>query len=240
MRGKSDYGGNRGSRGGYRGRGGFQNRMGNQGPNRYFKSNPKPFIPHVSFDLIQAEQSFPRVKPVQPQEEKTFHEALTKRVQDLTPSTNEHTHLVSLVTRVQTILDTLVQNPGDFESCQLDEIKQVGPFKNGTLLMSDKLTADVCVVLKTLPTREAVASLANKVFEEMKKVVVSPELETLNLEVNERGFKVVSGKSTGITCDLAVQVLVTTQQQNIRKLEASLHCKSEDYYLVNIVEVVCS
>ncbi len=61
----------------------------------------------------------------------------------------------------------------------MDEIKQVGAFKNGTVLMSNRLDADVCVVLKTLPTREAVSSLANKVFDELKKVATSPaELES--------------------------------------------------------------
>jgi len=31
----------------------------------------------VSFDLIQVEQSFPRVKPTQPEEDKAFHEVLS-------------------------------------------------------------------------------------------------------------------------------------------------------------------
>ncbi len=45
--------------------------------------------------------------------------------------------------------------------------------------MSDRLDAEICVVLKTLPTREAVNSLANKLFEELKNITTnSDELES--------------------------------------------------------------
>jgi hypothetical protein len=52
----------------------------------------------------------------------------------------------------------------------------VGSFKNGTMLMmlmSSRLVADICVVLKTLPTREAVSSLAKRVFDELKKTITN-------------------------------------------------------------------
>ena len=39
--------------------------------------------------------------------------------------------------------------------------------------MSNRLMADICVVLKTLPTREAVSSLAKKVFDELKKATTN-------------------------------------------------------------------
>jgi hypothetical protein len=35
---------------------------------------------------------------------------------------------------------------------QIDEIRQVGSHKKGTLLVATKLIGDICVVLKTLPT----------------------------------------------------------------------------------------
>lgn len=227
MRGKADNFGNRqsGGRQGYQGRNRNYGGRPNQGQNRNFKSHPKPFIPHVSFDFIHAEQSFPRVKSISQVEDKAFNDALIKRNQDLTPKDQEQTQLTNLITKIQTILDNLVVTPGDFDSCQMDEIKQVGSFKNGTSLMANKLVADICVVLKTLPTREAVSSLANKVFEELKKVVANPlELKSLLLNLNDSGFEVVSSATVGMcTVDVAVQVLVTTQYQNLRKLDASLH-----------------
>merc|ERR1712127_1102801 len=122
MRGKEDYSGMRkgvGGRGGYRGRGGNFGGRPNMGQhqNRHFKSNPKPFIPHVSFDFIQAEQSFPRVKTALPQEDKSFNDALVLRSQELTPGANEQTQLSNLLTKIQTIMDNLVLAPGDFDSC---------------------------------------------------------------------------------------------------------------------------
>lgn len=229
MRGKGDnYGrqqGNPNNRQGYQGRNrNFGIRSNNQGPNRHFKSNPKPFIPHVSFDFIQVEHSFPRVKPIAPQEDKSFSDALIKRNQDLTPTANEQTYLLNLITKVQNIMDNLILSPGDFDACQIDEIKQVGSFNNETLLMSNRLMADICVVLKTLPTREAVSSLAKKVFDELKKATTNEiELQTLNMNMNDSGFEIVSTSSALSTTDVVVQVLVTTQYQNIRKLDPLLH-----------------
>lgn len=220
MRGKNDYS-MRGRRQGYQGRNNSYGRS-NQGSNRHFKSNPKPFIPHVSFDFIQAEHAFTRVQAVAPQEDQAFTDALVKRNQDLTPTASEQTHLTSVITKIQAVLDNLLVAPGDFDSCQFDEIKQVGAFKNGTLSMSQKLVGDICVVLKTLPTREAVNSLANKVFEDLKKT--APELVTAQMNITDVGFEIVSYASVNVsTVDVAVQVLVTTQYQNLRKLDPSLH-----------------
>ena len=84
--------------------------------------------------------------------------------------------------------------------------------------MSQRLVADICVVLKTLPTREAVPSLANKVFEELKKT--APELATAQMNITETGFEIVSPASPSVsTVEVTVQVLVTTQYQNLRKLD---------------------
>lgn len=186
-----------------------------------YPHKPKIFIPHVTFDLLQVEASFPRVQPVQVQDEKPFNDALIKRNQELTPSANEQTHLLNLTTRTQTVLDNIILAPGDFDACVIDEIKQVGSFKKGTMLTSARLVADLCVILRTLPTKEAVNQLANKVFSELQKS--TPDLPNLHMFLNDRGFEVVLPKNTESPVDASVQVLVTTQQQNIRYLEPELH-----------------
>lgn len=50
----------------------------------------------------------------------------------------------------------------------MDEVRQVGSFKQGTILAGHK-TADFVVILKTLPTREAVEALCNRVAEELRQ-----------------------------------------------------------------------
>lgn len=47
-------------------------------------------------------------------------------------------------------------------------MRQVGSFKQGTILSGHK-TADFVVILKTLPTREAVEALCNRVAEELRQ-----------------------------------------------------------------------
>lgn len=219
-------GGNRPNFGGQVGnRPNFQQQR-NLNQNRpYFKHQHKPFIPHVCFDFIQAELAFQRVKPERPAEEKAMADALIKRNQDLTPTPNEQSHLLNMITKVQTILDNIILSPGDFDACQIDEIRQVGSFKKNTMLMTHKLTADLCVVLKTLPTKEAVNRLTAKVYEDLKKNITNPlELSGLQALVNERGFEILSPTLAGVSAvDVSVQVMVTTQQQNIRRLDPALH-----------------
>jgi len=219
-------------RGGYRGKNNenWSGRRNNYNNRRNFRNNSnffgsRPFVPHVPFDFVHAEHAFPRVKPTVANEDKSLNDALLKRNQDLTPPANEQTQLLNLVTKVQTVLDNIVLAPGDFDACTIEEVRQVGSFKKGTMLHSTKLNADVCVVLKTLPTKEAVQRLANKVMEELKKTITNPlELKNIQLNMTEGGFEMLcSGLMNASTIDVAVQVLVTTQYQNLKRLEANLH-----------------
>jgi interleukin enhancer-binding factor 2 len=50
----------------------------------------------------------------------------------------------------------------------VDEVRQVGSFKHGTILAGHK-TADFVVILKTLPTKTGVEALHTRVSDELKQ-----------------------------------------------------------------------
>jgi interleukin enhancer-binding factor 2 len=189
--------------------------------NQYFKSSTKQFVPHVIFDFIQAEHSFQRVKPVSLEEEKLFNDALIKKNQDLTPNAQDMGLLSNLLTQIQTVFDNLILVPDDFDACLIDEIKQVGSYKKGTMISkSKKFTADLCLVLKTLPTIEIVEKLSKKVLSELNTSDLSNNFIQI---INENGFEIVSNHSNSNI--YSIQVNVTTLHQNIRNLDPNVHSK---------------
>jgi len=79
--------------------------------------------------------------------EEAFQAALRKRNQDLTSSEKEQGAITNLVTNIQ----------------QIEEVRQVGSYKKETMTKTiGNNVADLMVVLKTLPTKEAVEALGNK------------------------------------------------------------------------------
>lgn len=174
----------------------------------------KPFIPHVPFDLAQVEDAFPYAKP--PSEEKPFTDALLKRNNELTPTEPEQTAILNLVTKIQNALDALVvaqtELTSNFEAAQLEEVRQVGSHKKGTMLRGNNV-ADIVVILKTLPTAEAATALGNKVLDDLREG--DPSL-VLSMFSNERGFEISSSDAT-------VKILIATIPPNVKKLDPAIH-----------------
>jgi len=184
-----------------RGRGGFSG------------MKPRPtFIPHVPFDIVLTEHAFPPVRSIPASVDEAFQAALMKRNQDLTPSEKESSAITALVTKVQAVLDTLIVSPGTFDACQIEEVRQVGSYKKGTMTTGNNV-ADMVVVLKTLPTKEAVESLGSKVWETLK---MKEPREVLTMIPNEKGFEL---SNTEATC----RIMVTTIPPNLKKLDPALH-----------------
>jgi len=192
-------------RGGMVGRGGPIRPLFNSGPGSF-----RPFIPHVPFDIIQCESVFPRAKPAP--DDKVLTEALLKRAQELTPGTPEQTAILNLVTKIQGVLDNLVVAPSLFEAAQVEEVRQVGSHKKGTMMAGHEI-ADIVVILKTLPTMEAVQALANKVTDDLRKSDPRTAFSSLT---NEGGFEISSADAT-------VKVMISTIPPNIKKLDPQLH-----------------
>lgn len=97
-------------------------------------------------------------------------------------------------------------------------MRQVGSFKKGTMLTGNNV-ADIVVILKTLPTKEACEALARKVEEELKNVMkteVVTKADALKNEIHERGFDIFNLHARVCVC-------ITTLPQNIRKLEPETH-----------------
>lgn len=79
--------------------------------------------------------------------------------------------------------------------------------------------ADIIVILKTLPTKEACEALSKKVQEDLKTVMkteVVTKADVLKTEIHEKGFDICNRQA-------CVKVLIATLPQNIRKLEAETH-----------------
>lgn len=173
---------------------------------------PKPFVPHIPFDLAQCgESAWVKCKPTEESADKAFSEAVMKRHSLLTPSQKEQDAVSNLVTKITGVLDNLIVTPGSFEAAQIEEIRQVGSFKKGTMLANRK-TADLVVVLKTLPTNTAVEALGKKCKEDLAKQGIKPT----TLTTNDAGFVIAHSSAT-------VNVLIATIPPNIRKLDAELH-----------------
>lgn len=194
-----------------RGRGGPP--MRGMPPGRMMGFKPPPFrafIPHIPFDLTQCETSFPVAKAAG--EEKNLSDALLKRNADLTPSTQEQAAILALVTKIQGVLDNLSISPGSFDAAQVEEVRQVGAFKKGTMMQGNNV-ADIVVMLKTLPTKEAVSALGAKVVEDLR---AAEPREILSMLINDAGFEIGSSDAT-------VKCLITTIPPNLKKLDPDLH-----------------
>lgn len=94
----------------------------------------------------------------------------------------------------------------------------MGSFKKGTMVTGHNV-ADIVVILKTLPTREAVEALGNKVRDDLKTLMKNEVVvkgEQITLTTNERGIEIHNSYA-------CVRVMVTTIHHNLRKLDADIH-----------------
>ena len=122
----------------------------------------------------------------------------------------------------------LIFTAGDFDACEIEEVRVVGAYKKGTMMTGNNL-AELVVVFKTLPTKEACEALGKKVWESVKQKDVQ-EFRMLTMMPNEKGFDLSSPKAT-------VAVQITTILPNLRKLDPELHLDIKILQQVNLLKI---
>lgn len=182
--------------------------MRGRGRGRGGRGPAKMYVPHVPFDFVMSEQAFPRVKPAP--DDELFTQALVKRSQALTASPQDQTAILSYVTKVTNAFDAIiVQSQTDV---QIEEYRQVGSFKKGTMMIGN-IVADIAVILKTIPTKEMVQKLAEKLAAQIKST--DPSDKTV-IEATDAGFQLKIPNAT-------VNVLMATLPQNLRNIDKELN-----------------
>ncbi|CAG2109537.1 unnamed protein product [Medioppia subpectinata] len=182
-------------------------------PNTYRPPNTHYSTPRPPFDIYMVDDFFPRVAPINDHDNQ-LSAAILARNADLTPTPEEQTNIINMVSKVQIVLENITLNPGTFDACVIDEVRPVGSFKKGTMKIHHNI-ADLVVILKTLPVMDAIQTLGAKVMEELVKIETTSEVV---MEENSSGFDVIN-KTTNST----VRILIATIMPNLRKLDAKVH-----------------
>ncbi|XP_073238536.1 interleukin enhancer-binding factor 2 homolog [Porites lutea] len=185
------------------------------GPGRmppYMRGPPgqKFVVSHSTFDPVLADNFFPRTTPAS--DETAFTQALLKRNQELTPTGQEQGFVQNLVTKITTILDTLIVTP-DAAELGLEEVRAVGSYKKGTMLLGHPV-ADLAVIIKKLPTESLILELATRVQKTLKE---QEGLADFPMQSNEGGFNISSPDGA------LVRVLLTTLPKNLQEADPAKH-----------------
>ncbi|XP_065584735.1 interleukin enhancer-binding factor 2-like [Artemia franciscana] len=192
---------------------GFGGRGRGFGGNRPRGGSARPitrFISRPTFDPVLAEPAFPRVKPLP--EETEFNQDLLNLNAQLSPTEEEEAAINNLMTKVRGILDKFILAPVAESSCQIEEVRPVGSYKKGTMMRGSNM-ADLVVILKSMPARQAVDAMGMKLCQELEQQ--DPKLGA-TFTSNERGFHVSSGSAT-------IRIMTATVPVNMKKLDSSLH-----------------
>lgn len=165
------------------------------------------------FDLTLCEPMFPKVREV---DDEKLTQCLLKRNTDLTPTPQEQAAVLNLMTKVNAAIEKLIVAPTLFTAATVEEARQVGSFKKGTMMTKSNV-ADLCVVLKTLPTLEAVNALGNKIVEDIKS---SEPKEVLGCVPREFGCEIAGTQAV-------IRILISTIPPNLKKLDKDLHLNEQ-------------
>lgn len=174
---------------------------------------PPGYAPKPPFDITLCEPIFPKVKEF---DDSFLTQALLKRNSDLTPSPQEQSAVLNLATKVNAAIEKVIVAPDTFKAAAVEEVRQVGSFKKGTMVTKHNV-ADLVVVLKTLPTVEAVTALGTKIIEEIKS---TEPREVLGCVSRDFGAEIAGTQAV-------VRLLVTTLPVHLPSLDREIHLNPE-------------
>ncbi|KAE9548520.1 hypothetical protein FO519_008263 [Halicephalobus sp. NKZ332] len=123
-----------------------------------------PFKRPLPFDPYLVPDYFPKFPEG---DDNTVTQAILTRNNALMPTATEQTAINQMVTKVSQILESIINNSKKIPNIEIQEVKEVGSYKKGTMLTKSN-SADLVVILKTLPTVELVMNLGQKVVDELK------------------------------------------------------------------------
>ncbi|GMT12297.1 hypothetical protein PFISCL1PPCAC_3594, partial [Pristionchus fissidentatus] len=171
----------------------------------------KPF----PFDVVLSSDAFPPTKAGEDADAKLTEEVMAAAAA-LEPTDKERAEMGEFVTKVKKVLDKILTTT-DAEylpGVVLESYVEVGSYKKDTMLRGHRI-ADIVVVTKSMPTFEAVATIGQKMCNELSdgSGVVSMVSRDFGLILTNKEDK--------------VRLLVSTQQSNTASLEKDLHLPLE-------------
>ncbi|VDM25051.1 unnamed protein product [Hydatigera taeniaeformis] len=111
----------------------------------------------MPFDPICCSAIFPGAKPSQ--ENEMLSGLLMRSHSQLTPSLGEQQAIATLVAKTVEYLESIALERGHPQIGQMEEVRVVGSFKEGTILAGHCL-ADVVVLLRDLPTFDVARNIS--------------------------------------------------------------------------------
>ncbi|KAL5256013.1 hypothetical protein ACHWQZ_G011285 [Mnemiopsis leidyi] len=203
----------------YRGRGGPRGPRpaGIRQPGGYGPPPLPPDMIYKSFDPLESKHLFQRVAPEK--DDTDLSQAIIAKNQELTPPPEELAKLQEQVTKMTSIVDTLVVSP--VPEVDIEEMRVVGSFKKGTILAGHK-TADIVLIIKHLPTLEDITNIQNLMKEKMNAQQPEKERKKATTKSHESGFSYTFNGST-------LNVFVTTLPNNTKEtIDPEKHLKLEN------------
>ena len=159
------------------------------------------------FDQYLCVESFPTVDV----DDTTLTQHILNRNQEITPTAAEQTAIQNLITKIKGVLEKIVVAPDSFTPVAIEEAREVGSFKKGTMLAKNNI-ADIVVILKSLPTVESVNALGQKIVQELK----ADQKEVYGCVARDYGVEIAGTQAV-------VRLLITILPTNAKLLEPDLH-----------------